>query len=179
MPPKLCKNPNDMPEAALDNWQPIWNALVLISPPMCVNYELRPDAGDIHICWFNFDALAQGNAYKPIKEPVNYHGPDGDWKRPGTESHHGANFLLTGGTTGLRCRQSNDNVGIMSTLLLVKKGVSSLTITSIAFSWINISILLVKPSRCHTFNMIETKLSQFRKRQFEMHFLELKCMNFA
>ena len=32
----------------------------------------------IHICWFNFDALAQGNAYKPTKEPINYRGPDGD-----------------------------------------------------------------------------------------------------
>ena len=31
----------------------------------------------IHICWFNFDALAQGNAYKPTKEPINYHGPGG------------------------------------------------------------------------------------------------------
>ena len=32
----------------------------------------------IHICCFNFDALAQGNAYKPTKEPINYRGPDGD-----------------------------------------------------------------------------------------------------
>ena len=32
----------------------------------------------IHIRWFNFDALAQGNAYKPTKEPINYHGPSGD-----------------------------------------------------------------------------------------------------
>ena len=32
----------------------------------------------IHICWFNFDALAQGNAYKPTKEPINYRGPGGD-----------------------------------------------------------------------------------------------------
>ena len=32
----------------------------------------------IHICWFNFDALAQGNAYKPTNEPINYRGPDGD-----------------------------------------------------------------------------------------------------
>ena len=42
---------------------------------MCVNFELRPGAGDIHICWFNFDALAQENAYKPTKEPINYRGP--------------------------------------------------------------------------------------------------------
>ena len=41
-------------------------------------FELRPGAGDIHICWFNFDALAQGNAYKPTKEPINYCGPGGD-----------------------------------------------------------------------------------------------------
>ena len=37
----------------------------LVATPVCVNFELRPGAGDIHICWFNFDALAQGNAYKP------------------------------------------------------------------------------------------------------------------
>ena len=27
---------------------------------------------------FNFNALAQGNAYKPTKEPINYRGPGGD-----------------------------------------------------------------------------------------------------
>ena len=32
----------------------------------------------VYICWFNFDALAQGNAYKPTKEPMNYRGPGGD-----------------------------------------------------------------------------------------------------
>ena len=32
----------------------------------------------IYICWFDFDALAQGNAYIPTKEPINYHGPGGD-----------------------------------------------------------------------------------------------------
>ena len=67
-----------MPVAALDNWQPVWNAQVSISTPVCVNFELRPGAGYIHICWFNFDALAQGNAYKPTKEPINYRGPGGD-----------------------------------------------------------------------------------------------------
>ena len=66
-----------MPVAALDNWQPVWNAQVSISTPVCVNFELRPGAGDIHICWFNFDALAQGNAYKPTKGPINYRGPGG------------------------------------------------------------------------------------------------------
>ena len=64
-----------MPEAALDNWQPVWNARVSISTPVCVNFEQRLCAGDVHICWFNFDALAQGNAYKPTKKPVNYIGP--------------------------------------------------------------------------------------------------------
>ena len=54
-----------MPEAALGNWQPVWNAQVSILTPVCVEFELCPGAGDIHICWFNFDALAQGNAYKP------------------------------------------------------------------------------------------------------------------
>ena len=67
-----------MPEAALNNWQPVWNAQVSTSTPVCVHFELRPGAGDIHICWFNFDALAQGNAYKPTKEPINYRGPGGD-----------------------------------------------------------------------------------------------------
>ena len=52
--------------------------MVSISTPVCVNFELRPGAGDIHICWFDFDALAQGNAYKPTKEPINYRGPGGD-----------------------------------------------------------------------------------------------------
>ena len=52
--------------------------MVSISTPVCVDFELRPGAGDIHICWFNFDALAQGNAYKPTKEPINYRGPGGD-----------------------------------------------------------------------------------------------------
>ena len=32
----------------------------------------------MYICWFNFDALAHGNAYKPTKEPMNYRWPDGD-----------------------------------------------------------------------------------------------------
>ena len=68
---------NDMPVAALDNWQPVWNAQVSISTTVCVNFELLPGAGDIHFCWFNFDALAQGNAYKPTKEPINYRGPGG------------------------------------------------------------------------------------------------------
>ena len=66
------RNSNDMPVAALDNWQPVWNAKVSISTPVCVNFELRPGAGDIHICWLKFDALAQGNAYKPTKEPIKY-----------------------------------------------------------------------------------------------------------
>ena len=70
-----------MPEVALDNWKPVWNAQVSISTPVCVNFELRPGAGDIHICWFNLDSLAQGNAYKPTKEPINYRGPGGDRTR--------------------------------------------------------------------------------------------------
>ena len=61
-------NPNDVIEATLDNWQPVWNAQVSISPPVCVDFKLRPGSDDIHICWFNFDVLTQGNAYKPTKE---------------------------------------------------------------------------------------------------------------
>ena len=52
-----------MPEDAQHNWQPVWNAQVSISTPVCVHFELRPGAGDIHILCFNCDALAQGNAY--------------------------------------------------------------------------------------------------------------------
>ena len=37
------------------------------------------DHVSIHICWFNFDVLTQGNVYKPTKEPINYRGPGGDW----------------------------------------------------------------------------------------------------
>ena len=33
-----------MPEAALDNWQLVWNAQVSISTPVCVNFELHPGA---------------------------------------------------------------------------------------------------------------------------------------
>ena len=51
---------------------------VSVSTPVCVNFELHPGAGDINICWFNFDALAQENPYKPTKEPINYRGPGGD-----------------------------------------------------------------------------------------------------
>ena len=67
-----------MPEAALDNWQPVWNAQVSMSTPVCVNFELRPGAGHIHNCWLNLDALAHRNAYKPTKELINYRGPAGD-----------------------------------------------------------------------------------------------------
>ena len=42
-------NPNDMAEAVLDNWQPIWDAHVLISTPVCVNFELRLGAGEHRI----------------------------------------------------------------------------------------------------------------------------------
>ena len=45
---------------------------------VCVNVELRPSAGDIHIPCFNVNALAQGNACKPTKEPINFRGPGGD-----------------------------------------------------------------------------------------------------
>ena len=67
-----------MPGAALDNWQPVWNAQVSISTPVCVNLELRPGSGDIPTRWFNRDSLAQENAHKPTKEPINSRGPSGD-----------------------------------------------------------------------------------------------------
>ena len=43
--------------AALDNWQPLWNARVSISTFTCVNFELHPGFGDEHIGWFNFIKL--------------------------------------------------------------------------------------------------------------------------
>ena len=51
MPWKLCQkhNLNVMTGAALDNWQPVWNAQVSISTPVCVNFELRPGSADIYI----------------------------------------------------------------------------------------------------------------------------------
>ena len=51
---------------------------VSISTPMCINFELRPGAGYIHICWFDSDALVQGNVYKPTNEPMKYRGPGGN-----------------------------------------------------------------------------------------------------
>ena len=68
------QNHNDKPEAALDNWQPVWNAQVSISTSVCINFELRPGSNDTHICWFNFYALTQGNVYKSIKEQIKYRG---------------------------------------------------------------------------------------------------------
>ena len=37
-----------------------------------------PEPSYIYFCWFNVDALALWNAYKPTKEPINYRGPGGD-----------------------------------------------------------------------------------------------------
>ena len=48
-------------------------------PNLAVSMKHNTHAAWYHIYWFNFDALAQGNAYKPTKEPTNYHGPGGDW----------------------------------------------------------------------------------------------------
>ena len=50
-----------MPEAARDNWQAFSNAELSIATPVCVDYEMRPGSGDIHTCWFHFDALAQAS----------------------------------------------------------------------------------------------------------------------
>ena len=49
-----------------------------ISTAVCVNFELCPGAGDIHICWFNCDSLAQGNVSKPTKKAKKYRGTGGD-----------------------------------------------------------------------------------------------------
>ena len=47
---KLCQkhNPNAMPDAALDNLEPVWNAQVSISTSVCVNFGPRPGSGDLH-----------------------------------------------------------------------------------------------------------------------------------
>ena len=45
------------------DWQSIWNAMVLISTPVCVNFKLRPGSGEMHICPFDFGALVHWNAY--------------------------------------------------------------------------------------------------------------------
>ena len=45
----LKHNPNDTPEAALDNWPRVWNAHVSFSPPVCVDFELRPVSGDTYL----------------------------------------------------------------------------------------------------------------------------------
>ena len=63
----IIHNPNDMPQAALDNWQPVWNAQVSFPRPVYVQFGLR-----------YFDALAQGSAYRPTKKPINHRGPRGD-----------------------------------------------------------------------------------------------------
>ena len=65
-PQKLCQNTSIIRSgAALDIWQPIWNEQVLMSTPVGVNVELHAGPGDIHICWFNFTALAQENQNSP------------------------------------------------------------------------------------------------------------------
>ena len=98
------RNSNDMPEAALDNWQRVWNAQVSNSTPMCVNFELRPGAGDIHIyihtyihacihtyiytyifVVVNFDALAQASDFRIERRHVVFlswkqdSNPEGLW----------------------------------------------------------------------------------------------------
>ena len=55
---------------------PVWDAQVSISTPACVNFELCPSSGDIHICRLDFDALVQGN-----EVPTIYRVPSGDRTR--------------------------------------------------------------------------------------------------
>ena len=52
MPQTLCQkhNPICVAEDALDNWQPVWNAHILILTSVCVDFELRSGSADIHIC---------------------------------------------------------------------------------------------------------------------------------
>ena len=57
---------------------------------------------NIHIYWINFDALAQGNAYKPTKEPINYRELSGNiiMSTPGATSY---NKFGTMETLGFQC----------------------------------------------------------------------------
>ena len=57
-------------EAVLQNRHPVsTNEHVLISTPVCINFELRPGSGDIHICWFNCEALTQWNIFNFALRP--------------------------------------------------------------------------------------------------------------
>ena len=78
MPRKLCQKHNQSQWHDLGGTEqltPVRNAQVSFSTPVCVHFEPRPGSDDIHNCWFNFDALAPGNAYKLTKEPIHYRGP--------------------------------------------------------------------------------------------------------
>ena len=61
----------------------LWTQICFWSTNLCVYIYTY-----IHnLCWFNFSALAQGNAYKPTKESINYRAPGGDWTHdPQTEA---------------------------------------------------------------------------------------------
>ena len=52
--------------------------MVSISTPVCVNLNCALALAIYIFVGLIFDALAQGNAYKPTKEPINYRGPGGD-----------------------------------------------------------------------------------------------------
>ena len=64
-------NPNDMANAAMDNWQPIWNAQVLISTPVCVYIELHPGNGNIYISYIFGEG--EGYLHKMLKHSYNIH----------------------------------------------------------------------------------------------------------
>ena len=57
--------------------------------------------GNFRQLW-QYLALAQGNAYKPAKEPINYRGPSGNWTRhlqteapPPVSSYPARSFHIT------------------------------------------------------------------------------------
>ena len=46
--------------------------------PLCGRYRQVSLYIHIYVCLFYFDALAQGNPYKPAKEAIHYCGSSGD-----------------------------------------------------------------------------------------------------
>ena len=59
----------------------LWIYTGQLLPPTidaCCCFNIKTSFQCMHICWFDFDALAQGNAYKATKGLINYHGLSGD-----------------------------------------------------------------------------------------------------
>ena len=111
--------------AALDKWQPVWNAQVSISTPVCANFELRPGAGDIKsthrlVCWHfavppHIGARYFGTFFFPSAKKNDHLNPK---------------YLIS--------KQQNDtsNRRPLLSANVVESGLSYLTI----FTWLNINL---------------------------------------